>query len=311
MRSAADPALRRIDNKGIAVSNGKILITGATGLLGSVLVPFFRAAGIDVATQGRARDVDFSVDLTDEQAVRTLLIEAKPQTIVNLVGLTSVDECEENLDLAYRVNTKTVENLVRVLTEIESNAHLIQISTDQIYDGTGTHLESQVTMRNHYAVTKYAAELAAAQIRSTILRTNFFGRSRLPKRQSLTDWIFKSLNSGEQIKVFDDVWFSPLSMRSLAEMMLLVARNEPVGIYNLGTRNGLSKADFAFAFAESVGLPKSAMSRGHSSQAKSLKAYRPKDMRMDCSKFERKLSIQLPDLMDEIKRVAREYAEVT
>lgn len=290
------------------MSRRKVLITGATGLLGSVLIPHFRASGAEVVTQGRSREVDFSVDLTDDLAVRTLLSEVKPQTIINLVGLTSVDACEEDLDLAYRVNTKTVENIVAALSVIESNAHLIQISTDQIYDGMGAHLESQVTMRNHYAVTKYAAELAAAQTRSTILRTNFFGRSGLQKRQSLTDWIFSSLKSGQEIQVFDDVSFSPLSMRSLSEMLLLVARTEPLGVYNLGSRNGLSKADFAFKFAENAGLPMSAMSRAHSSQAKALKAYRPKDMRMDCSKFERQLGIQLPELADEIKHVAREYA---
>lgn len=293
------------------MDTGKILITGATGLLGSVLVPFFVEAGVDVITQGRSGDVDFSFDLTDVHAAHALLIETKPRTIINLVGLTNVDECEENLNLAYRVNTKTVENLVDTLIGIESHAHLIQISTDQIYDGMGPHLESQVTMCNHYAVTKYAGELAAAQIRSTILRTNFFGRSRMLKRQSLTDWIFNSLKSGEQIQVFDDVSFSPLSMRSLAKMVLLVAKEEPVGIYNLGSRNGLSKADFAFAFAESAELPKTTMARAHLGQASYLKAYRPKDMRMNCSKFERILGIQLPELIDEIKHVAREYAEVT
>lgn len=293
------------------MSSRKVLITGATGLLGSVLVPYFRASGADVVTQGRSREVNFSGDLTDDLAVRTLLTEVKPQTIINLVGLTSVDACEEDLDLAYRVNTKTVENIVAALSAINSNAHLIQISTDQLYDGKGVHLESHVTMRNHYAITKYAAELAALKTRSTILRTNFFGRSGLQKRQSLTDWIFSSLQSGQEIQVFDDVLFSPLSMRSLSEMVLLVALKEPVGVYNLGSRNGLSKADFAFAFAESAGLPKSAMSRAYSSQAKALKACRPKDMRMDCSKFERNLGVQLPDLTDEIKRVAREYAEVT
>jgi dTDP-4-dehydrorhamnose reductase len=42
---------------------------------------------------------------------------------------------------------------------------------------------------------------------------------------------------------------------------------------------------------------------------KILKAYRPKDMRMNCSKIEKELGIELPNLVDEIKSVAREYAE--
>jgi dTDP-4-dehydrorhamnose reductase len=299
-----------VNNKGFTLVHEKILIMGATGLLGSVLVPFFKTAGIDVATQGRSHDVDFLVDLTDEKAVSTLLLEVKPQTIINLVGLTSVDRCEESLDLAYQVNTRTVENIVSVLTRVKSNAHLIQISTDQIYDGRGIKSENNVTMSNNYAITKYAGELAAANIQSTILRTNFFGRSRLPERKSLTDWIFNSLKNGERIQVFDDVLFSPLSMRSLAKIVMLVAQKKPFGIYNAGSRNGFSKADFAFEFAKSVDLPIDVMSRVHSSQVKSLKAYRPKDMRMDSSKLEKKLGIQFPDLTGEIKCVAKEYDEI-
>jgi dTDP-4-dehydrorhamnose reductase len=238
-----------------------------------------------------------------------MLIEVKPQVIVNLVGLTSVDKCEEDLDLAYRINVKTVENLVGMLKKIHSTAHFIQISTDQIYDGTGPHLENQVTIRNHYAMTKYAGELVSACIPSTILRTNFFGRSKLEKRKSLTDWLFNSLKNGEQIQVFDDVSFNPLSMHSLAKMVCLVAEKKPIGIYNLGSRSGFSKADFAFVFAESLKLPTACMSRAHSANMKILKAYRPKDMRMNCSKIEKELGIELPNLVDEIKSVAREYAE--
>jgi dTDP-4-dehydrorhamnose reductase len=287
----------------------RFLITGATGLLGAFLVPFVRASGGDVSTHGRSGNVDFSFDLTDDLLIRRMLIEVKPQVIVNLVGLTSVDKCEEDLDLAYRINVKTVENLVGMLKKIHSTAHFIQISTDQIYDGTGPHLENQVTIRNHYAMTKYAGELVSACIPSTILRTNFFGRSKLEKRKSLTDWLFNSLKNGEQIQVFDDVSFNPLSMHSLAKMVCLVAEKKPIGIYNLGSRSGFSKADFAFVFAESLKLPTACMSRAHSANMKILKAYRPKDMRMNCSKIEKELGIELPNLVDEIKSVAREYAE--
>ena len=53
--------------------------------------------------------------------------------------------------------------------------------------------EEQIKIRNYYAFSKYAGELAAIQVPSTILRTNFVGRSKVSHRESLTDWVYYSL----------------------------------------------------------------------------------------------------------------------
>ena len=93
-------------------------------------------------------------------------------------------------------------------------------------------------------------------------------------------------------------------------MIELVVQKKPVGIYNLGSYNGMSKADFDFYFAECLKLPTNTMERIESSQAKFLKAYRPKDMRMDSSRLENELGIKLPDLTEIIQQIAQEYDEV-
>ncbi|MBT4733036.1 sugar nucleotide-binding protein [Candidatus Woesearchaeota archaeon] len=164
-------------------------------------------------------------------------------------------------------------------------------------------------MANNYAFSKYAGELAAALIPSTILRTNFIGLSHAPNRESLTDWVFDSIKNGESIKVLSDVFFSPLSMVNLSEMINLVIEKKPIGIFNLGSRNGMSKADFDFSFAECLGLQTKTMTRITTEQATFLEAYRPKDMRLDSSKFEKALGVILPSLSDEIQLVANDYLE--
>lgn len=73
----------------------------------------------------------------------------------------------------------------------------------------------------------------------------------------------------------------------------------------------MSKADFDFAFAESLNLPTNTMTRIETNQAKFLKAYRPKDMRMDSSKFENEMNIKLPSLKDLIEQIAQEYNEAS
>ena len=288
-----------------------ILITGATGLLGSTLVPWLIAHGKMVVTHARQSAADYAADLANKNETFALLDKLQPSVIINLVGLTSVEQCQDHANESYLVNTRTVENLANWILKTGANCHLIQISTDQVYDGPYIHTEDQVTLTNNYAFSKYAGELAAARVSSTILRTNFVGRSKVSNRESLTDWVYNSLTSGKHVQVLQDVYFSPLSMATLVEMIQLVVEKKPAGIFNLGSHNGMSKADFDFAFADCLNLPTATMTRIDSIQAAFLKSYRPKDMRMDCSKFEKLHGVKLPNLLDQIKSVAKEYNEIT
>jgi dTDP-4-dehydrorhamnose reductase len=289
----------------------KILITGATGLLGSSLVPYLKKNGYQVLTHARSRKADFIFDLSNSLESYRVLEKIKPNVIINLVSLTSVELCEEQTNLAYLTNTRSVENLAHWVASSGFNCHLVQISTDHVYDSDGIHAEDEITLTNNYAFSKYAGELASLQVPSTILRTNFVGRSKVKHRESLTDWLYTAMTNGYTLQVLNDVYFSPLSIEKLVEMIELVVKKKPIGIYNLGSHNGMSKADFDFAFADYLKLPTNTMSRIDSNQATFLKAYRPKNMRMDSSKFENDLGVRLPDLTEIIQQVAQEYDEIT
>jgi dTDP-4-dehydrorhamnose reductase len=288
----------------------KILITGATGLLGSSLVPYLKKRGYNVTTHARTTQANFMFDLSDRIRSFEILELIQPDVIINLVSLTSVELCEEQVNLAYLANTRTVENLSYWIQTAGADCHLVQISTDHVYDGVGLHTEDEITITNNYAFSKYAGELAAVRVPSTILRTNFVGRSQVSHRESMTDWVYNMMTGGRHVQVLSDVYFSPLLITTLVEMIELVVQKKPVGIYNLGSHNGMSKADFDFAFTECLSLPTNSMTRIETSQAKFLKAYRPRDMRMDSSNFENTLNVKLPHLIDLIKPAAEEYDEI-
>jgi dTDP-4-dehydrorhamnose reductase len=284
----------------------RILVTGATGLLGHSLLPRLVADGYDVVGQGRMTG-DVSCDLTDAVQCHSVLDSVHPDVIVNLAALTSVDECERSPQNAYLANVRIVENLSEWLYTRGSNAHLVQLSTDQVYDAAGANREENVAITNHYAWSKYAGELAARCVPSTILRTTFFGRSRHPTRKSFSDWIVDSLTSGRPITVVEDVTFSPLSMVRLAEMLTKVVRRRINGTYNLGSVSGMSKADFAFQVAAHLDLSTDNMTLGRSKDL-ALAAPRPTGMCMDPTRFERAFDVRLPSLDSEIASACAEYA---
>lgn len=285
-----------------------ILLTGASGLLGCSLGPRLRALGHAIVTQGLsgAAAVDLRVDLTDRAAAEAMLDRLKPRVVVNLVGLTDVDRCEDHADEAWRLNVRTVETLAGWIGR-RDGCHLVHVSTDQVYDGLGPHREGDVDIVNVYALSKYAGELAALAAGATVLRTNFFGPSAQPRRASFSDWVIARLRAGEPFTGFEDVLFSPLSMATLSVAVARVAARPAPGVFNLGARGGCSKAEFARRLARHLGHDASLVRAGSQADA-GLRARRPTDMRMDSRLFETTFDFILPDLSAEIAGMETQHA---
>jgi dTDP-4-dehydrorhamnose reductase len=289
------------DLKGLTKKMAKILITGASGLLGSSLAPFLSNYGHAVFTTSRIT----GTDLTSIDQTFAALYMINPEVVVNLSAATNVDECEVNPQFAYLANVKIVENIVKWI-QINNKCHLIHISTDQVYDGVGFHKEDDITIINYYGFSKYAGELATRLVSSTILRTNFFGMSKNHMRHSFSDWLVRELSNENKITVFDDVIFSPLSIINLTSFISLVINSKNYGTFNLGSCDSMSKADFVFAFAEELDFSTKNIIRGSVKDAK-LSAPRPKNMSMNSSLFMEKFGVSLPSLKDEILLACREY----
>jgi len=287
----------------------KIAVLGASGLLGSALVPKLKAFGQAATSLGRSPSCDYICNVGDLQSIERALNELLPDIIINLVALKDVDLCEKNPNHAYMVNVKTLENVVSWIETACKSCHLIQLSTDQVYDQAGPHLEDDVTLTNYYSFSKYAAELLALRIPSTILRTNFFGKSNCDERVSFTDWLYNNIINKTDIFLFNDVYFSPLSMKTLCDILSRLVSLKPLGIYNLGSRDGFSKAEFAFSFANKIKLNIYNATVTSIEDVNFMDTYRPKDMRLNVSKIEGELGIALPTLNDEIGKVIGDYCE--
>ncbi len=262
-----------------------------------------REQDFTVVTQGKRFTADFKCDMSVTKEVHDMLQQAQPDVVVNLVALSNVDACEEQINQAYLQNVKPVENLASWMKN-NSKCRLIHISTDQVYDGEKLHVESEVTLTNNYAFSKYAGELAALCVDSVVLRTNFFGKSIISHRKSFSDWLTESFQEQRPLSLFTDVYFSPLNMVTLNKMIAVVIRNWHSGIYNLGSLEGMSKRDFAHTLANHLQLDTSC-AQDSSCEDVNLKAYRPRNMCMDSNKFATTFSVELPTLRQEICSLER------
>ncbi|WP_167883056.1 SDR family oxidoreductase [Leptospira barantonii] len=281
------------------MSQKTTLITGSEGLLGSSLVPFLKNLNYNVIRHSRSGSTEAIGDLVDKKIVWKVLDDHTPDFIINLAAATNVDECERKPNYAYLLNVRILENIVSWIQSKQSKTHLIHVSTDQVYDGKGPHLEDNVELTNYYSFSKYTGELVANAVSSTVLRTNFFGYSKNDIRRSFSDWIIESVDADKEITVFEDIRFSPLSLSTLVEMIHKVLLNPKKGIYNLGSSDGISKADFAYKLADILNKSKEKIRKGSIFDL-NLKAYRPRDMTMNVSKFESDFDIRLPKVEDEI-----------
>jgi len=281
---------------------------GAYGFLGTRLSYFLKEKGYKVFRHGRGKEADFKI--TDYSTFHQKITANNISSIVNLVAATNVDECERNIDLAFEANISFTQSIVNEILKIKESQkpHFIQISTDQVYQGDGPHIESSARPLNIYALSKFSSELIASKINSTILRTNFVGRNSDNKKDSLSDFIIKSLRAEEKISVFKDVYFNPLFIDTLCEIIELSIEVKTNGLYNVGSSKGISKSQFAFYIAKKLDLKKSLMKEVSINTVKNLYARRPLDMRMDCSAFSNEFNYQLPTIESEIIKLVDDYS---
>ena len=147
----------------MASRSERVLITGGTGFTGRVLVGRLRADGYEVISLSHdaAGPGTINVDLCDFDRLATLLAQVQPNVVVHLAGIAAPSH--GNVDEIYRVNVVGTGNLFAALSAKKADPRLIVVaSSAQVYDAAGANgpltEDSQLAPKNHYAVSKRAAE---------------------------------------------------------------------------------------------------------------------------------------------------------
>lgn len=282
----------------------KILVFGAGGLLGTGLCARLHAAGHEVTEFRRGPGILCETQKEMSSTFAAAFEKSSPGCVINLIAATNVDQCQADMGLAAFLNCFVPQLLSRLC---QGGPHLVHISSDQVYGGEGPHDESSASPINAYALTKLIGEYPVLQSGGCVLRTNFFGRSQTASRTSLSDWLVTSGRKGQPVRVFDDVFFSPLRMTTLCDCVLQAAQMRLSGLFNVGSTDGVSKAEFAKLLFEQLGLDQRLLTPASITSVQ-LDAPRPRDMRMNSGHFTRVAGLALPSIRTEINNEAAEYA---
>ena len=136
-----------------------------------------------------------------------------------------------------------------------------------------------------------------------IIRTNIFGWNVKPKRISFAEWIYHSLNKGEEITLFTDYTFSPVYAECLGGIIMQLIDIDFVGVINAGSPTPCSKYDFGMQLVEEFGL-NSLLIRKGSIADHSFSAPRFHKLDLDVRKLS-ELDISPPDYRISIRQFAR------
>lgn len=225
----------------------KIWITGAEGHIGTALLDLLEG----VEYQLLPTDIK-EVDITKIDEVTQFVHVNRPDVVINCAGMTDVQECENNVDEAYRVNAIGVRNVALAANEV--NAKVIQISTDDVFDKESRIPYNEfdnVHPRTIYGKSKEAGEKILTQLlnRFVIIRSSWtYGIGR-----DFVDEVLRNVGQGKKMEVPNNQYAAPTSAKELAKVIRYFIDNEEYGLYHVVCPGSCSRYEFARTILEYSG----------------------------------------------------------
>lgn len=225
----------------------KIWITGAEGHIGTALLELLEG----VEYQLLPTDIQ-EVDITKIDDVTQFVHVNRPDVVINCAGLTDVQECENNVDEAYRVNAIGVRNVALAANEV--NAKVIQISTDDVFDKESRIPYNEfdtVHPKTIYGKSKEAGEKILTQLlnRFVIIRSSWiYGIGR-----DFVDEVLRNVGQGKTMEVPNNQYAAPTSAKELAKVIRHFIDNEEYGLYHVVCPGSCSRYEFARTILEYSG----------------------------------------------------------
>lgn len=246
----------------------KILLTGASGLVGGAIARLAAADGHEVvgvvgrwsaSLPGVARQ--FSLDLQEGAAVDALLREVRPDWVFNAAAISEPAQCDAEPEKARQLNVALPEQLARSARAV--NARLLHLSTEQVFDGTAAPYAIGAPRRaiNLYARQKLESEdvVLTAAPESVVLRLALLMGNSPGGKRSVHERLLMLWRDGKPAKLYRDEIRQTCTADSVARAMLEIAgRTDLRGPLHWAGAEPLSRFAIGERIREHFGLSETA-----------------------------------------------------
>lgn len=279
----------------------KILVLGASGSLGSRI---YRSIGNYYGTFFSYTPVNksnmFYLDASNLNQFSQLLNEIQPDAVINCIGFTNVDDCEKFPEKSWIINCKLPADIAEICKL--NDVKFVHISTDHYLNKSNDKLleTGAVGLVNQYSYAKFYAEKMIMTINQNaiLIRTNFF-HFDLENPTSFLDKLIISSKNKIITQSYNDVWFTPISTRTLILYLNKLLELNFSGLINISSNEVMSKYDFHQNVLDCLKVSKD-LHRPFSIDEVKLRAVRPKYMALDNKKLEETTGIKTPSIYDMI-----------
>ena len=288
----------------------KLLVVGGSGLLGSSFVLAAKGRGHDVVSTYKEHPIKFvgvpsiNFDATKGWEIMRVFSDYKFDWVINCAALTDVDKCEADILLAIELNVDLPGRLA--YWSRKQDAGIVQISTDYVFDGkTGQYTEESETVPvNTYGQTKLVGEgyVESENPKNLIIRTNMFGWN-VQDKKSLAEWMLWNLRCDKTFFGYKDKYFSPLLTWDLSHLILDLILAKQTGLFNLSSRDYVSKEIFAKKLATVYNLnPNLVIPHSEGVEGMNGKARRPNNPSLCPIKAEKVLNRKMPSVEEGLRK---------
>jgi dTDP-4-dehydrorhamnose reductase len=226
----------------------RVLVTGATGQLGSEVADGFRRAGHDVITPDRRE-----LDLFHPDQAATMVRNLQADWVINCAAYTQVDKAESDAETAFIVNRDSPERLARAVADY--GGCLLQVSTDFIFDGAQRRPYLEADRPNPlgiYGRSKLEGEQAVLQIlpEAVVLRTAWvYGLGG----HNFVKTMLRLAMAGNPLRVVDDQIGTPSWARDIASAIIMLVAGDARGTFHFTNAGETSWYGFACAILDEAG----------------------------------------------------------
>jgi len=269
----------------------KVLLTGASGLLGRDVHKLFKSKGIEITGLCFSRPVEglVQMDITDNDAMDKLIASTKPNLIIHSAAQRFPDQMEKEPEKSWKLNVDTTQHLAQ--TTKANGARLIYISTDYVFSGDNPpySAETEGNPTNVYGKSKLEGEkvVLAADPNHCVLRVPvLYGDVKTLKESALTCLLDTVRETSKPAKISSYEKRNPAHTEDIAKILLGMANQLstlPGGVYQWSGKEKWSKWDIVKLISQELNLPMDHLEEVAGPSPGGVP--RPRDVEMDRSKL--------------------------